>query len=44
MMEAMLPSRDMPLFLFQQEFQMKRMGWLTLCHAAQAMCLAALRA
>jgi hypothetical protein len=43
-MAVMLPSRDMPSFRFQQKFRMSRMGWLTLCHAAQAMCLPALRA
>src|SRR5271154_6103769 len=39
-----LPSQDMLPSLFQKKFRMNRMCWLTVSHAAQAMCLPALRA
>jgi hypothetical protein len=40
-MAVMFPSRGMPPFPLQQKSRMNRMGWLMICHSAQAMCLPA---
>jgi hypothetical protein len=42
--EAMLPRRDILLFLDRQRFRMRPVNWRTVCHAVRAWSLPELRA